>query len=532
MLESWLFVDKQQRSGFHPGNPIRCSRGNRGFVVDAIQAVRERRRDRRIVSVGGVQRGRGGTMGTGNLERCLVTREGKRMSYGKIRALRQLSGATAAAATLLMMIIAMPATASAEKLSLCIGLHGKIKAVSSNGTVVNCGKGFTLLVWNNPGPAGPTGVVGPTGANGPMGPSGPVGPVGVNGPPGVKGPTGPQGIPGPPGPVGSEGFNGPTGPTGPTGETGPVGFPGVTGATGAGGVGPSPTNNVPFPGGDQLAVLTGGTLGATVGSDDGPSGKPVANVDLGGVDRAISMGPGNGSERAICNTPLPVPTAKHGALVIPIPTDGAQCDDNQTFGPSGPSGATGPASSTPGLAGSASEGPGPIGPTGALGGIDVLMSNTTAVPMPRGCVEYFTVTSSNPTVNPGPGGPTGPQTAGFNYSFQVWKLSFLGGVTTATPGNNFCTISGANTSCSITTAADDFNNGDLLLVRGVANGNLAGAGQNLSNESNISWSASYQLPGRCVNNTSAECFVDSDCASGACSLTSLPHKGPCLTPAL
>ena len=453
------------------------------------------------------------------------------MSYGKIRALRQFLWASATAATLVMMIIAMPASARAEQLSLCIGPAGKIKAISSNGNVVSCKKRFTLLVWNNPGPAGPEGVAGPTGGEGPMGPSGPVGPVGVNGPPGVKGPTGPQGIPGPPGPVGSEGFNGPDGATGPTGDTGPTGFTGLTGATGTGGVGPSPTNNIPFPGGDQLAVLTGGSLGATVGSDDGPSGQPVADVDLGSTERAISMGPGNGSERAICNTPLPIPMSR--AAYIPLPDDTAPCDDNQTFGPSGPSGPTGPASTTPGMTATQNFGPsGPTGPTGALGGIDVLMNNTTAVPMPRGCLEYLTVTSSNPTVNPGPGTGAGAQTAGFNYSFQVWRISFLGGVTTATAGNNFCTISGANTSCSITTAADNFNDGDLLLVRGVANGNLTGAGQNLSNESRISWSASYQLPGRCSVNTSAECFFDSDCTSqggGTCSLSSLPHPGPCLT---
>ena len=91
------------------------------------------------------------------------------MSYGKIRALRQLLAAVAAAATLVMMIIAMPATARAEQLSLCIGPSGKIKAVSSNGNVVSCKKRFTLLVWNNPGPAGPEGVAGPTGAEGPIG---------------------------------------------------------------------------------------------------------------------------------------------------------------------------------------------------------------------------------------------------------------------------------------------------------------------------------------------------------------------------
>src|SRR5258708_22070723 len=312
-------------------------------------------------------------MSTGKFERCLVTREGKSMSYGKIRALRALLWAAAAAATLATMIILMPATAGAEQLSLCIGRKGRMDGVSSNnGRSVSCRKNYTLLVWNNPGPEGPQGVVGPQGDVGPTGPTGPLGPVGVNGPPGIKGPTGPTGIQGPPGPPGSEGFNGPTGPTGPTGETGPTGVTGAIGLTGPGGNGPSPTDNIPFPGGDQLAVLTCGSLGVTVGSDDGPSGKPVANVDLGSADRAISMGPGNGSERAQCNAPAVILTAKNGIAVTPLPNDAAPCDDNQTFGPSGPTGPTGPASSTPGT--TATEifpgGPtGPTGPTGALGGI-------------------------------------------------------------------------------------------------------------------------------------------------------------------
>ena len=459
------------------------------------------------------------------------------MSYGKIRALRALLWAAAAAATLATMIIVMPATAGAEQLSICVARKGRIVGVSSNGQSVTCHKHYTLLVWNNPGPEGPQGVVGPPGDVGPTGPAGPLGPVGVNGPPGIKGPTGPQGIPGPPGPPGSEGFNGPTGPTGPTGQTGPTGVTGEIGPTGPGGNGPSPTDSIAFPGGDQLAVLTGGTLGATVGSDDGPSGTPVTDVDLGSTERAISMGPGNGSERARCNG---APTA--GApLAVVGPNDGAFCNDLRTFGPTGPLGATGPSpSTTPGLG--AVEifpgGPtGPTGPSGTPGGIDVLMANTTAVPMPRGCLEYLTVTSSNPSVNPGPGGPTGPQTAGFNYAFQVWRIHTDGTSTFATAGNNFCTISGTNTSCSITTAADNFMDGDLLLVRGVANGNLPGAGQNASNESRISWSASYQT-GVCLNNNAVNCLTDTDCVNagvgGTCSLDALeaiPSKQsqPCIS---
>jgi len=446
------------------------------------------------------------------------------MSHGKIRALRQLLGAAAAAATLLMMIIAMPATARAEQLSLCIGPAGKIKAVASNGDVVSCKKRFTLLVWNNPGPTGPQGPAGPTGPDGTTGPSGPQGPVGVKGPPGLVGPTGPTGVEGLPGPVGSEGFNGPTGPTGPTGETGPQGPTGLTGATGVGGMGPSPTDNIPFPGGDQLAVLTGGTLGLTVGSDDGPTGQPVANVDLGALDRAISMGPGNGSERATCNAPAVVLTSQ--AVVAPLPNDGEPCDDNQTAlatDASADAGVT--ATQTGGGA-----------PTGDPAGIDVLLANTTAVPMPRGCLEYLTVTSSNPPP-PAVAGP-GPTS---NYSFQVWRISTAGGVTTATAGNNFCTIPSGSTSCSIATAADNFHVGDLLLVRGVANGNAAGAGQNGSLESRVSWSASYQT-GVCLNPATSNadigtgCLDDDDCPADSgdtCStdaLGAIPAKvtQPCL----
>lgn len=388
------------------------------------------------------------------------------MSYGKIRALRGLLGAAAAAATLATMMIALPAPANAALISICVKADGEIAGINNS----TCGK-KTRLVWNFPGPTGPQGVQGPAGATGAMGPSGPQGPAGVLGPPGVKGPTGPVGIAGPPGPVGSEGFNGVDGATGATGPTGVIGPTGSVGPTGDGGKGPSPTDNLAYPGGDQLAVLTGGTLGATVGSDDGPSGEPVTNVDLGGTDRAIAMGPGNGAERAFCNNSFPA---------NPL----ALCFDNQTF-----STITGPAPSTPPGTKATRTFAGVL--SGDPAGEAVLLGNTTAVPMPQGCLEYFTVTSSNPPINPGPG-------AGYSYGFQVWRISFNSGtgVTTATAGNNFCTISGTNTTCSDVIDADDYSPGDLLLVRGVANGdNLHPITQNNSNESNISWSASYQLEG-------------------------------------
>jgi hypothetical protein len=114
----------------------------------------------------------------------------------------------------------------------------------------------------------------------------------------------------------------------------------------------------------------------------------------------------------------------------------------------------------------------------------------------------------------------------------VWKISFAGGVTTATAGNNFCVIPSGATSCSITTVADDFETGDLLLIRGVANGNSA-VDENSALESSISWSASYQT-GVCLigpNQVSGQnCFTDGDCTDGGtCSTDNLPKgKTPCL----
>jgi hypothetical protein len=126
------------------------------------------------------------------------------MSYGKTRALRQLLGAVATAATLATMMIALPATADAALISICVKTDGEVVRINSS----VCGNNQTRLVWNFPGATGVPGVEGPTGALGATGPSGPVGPVGVQGQPGNTGPTGPTGPEGIPGPVGSEGFNG------------------------------------------------------------------------------------------------------------------------------------------------------------------------------------------------------------------------------------------------------------------------------------------------------------------------------------
>lgn len=499
------------------------------------------------------------------------------MSHGKMRALRQLLGAVAAAATLATLIIALPASASAQLISICVKTDGEVVRVGSQ----TCGNNQTRLVWNfpgatgvqgvqgpagpdgvtgNPGPAGPDGNPGVTGLNGPTGPTGPSGPAGVLGPPGVQGPTGPTGIDGPPGPVGSEGFNGPTGPTGSTGAAGATGATGLTGAIGIGGMGPAGSTlnplPVPFPGGDQLAVLSGGTLGVSVGTDDGPSGELVADVDLGSVnstgaianERAIAMGPGNGSERALCNTAGPAGCSNTVAPTcadLEVPGAG-ECFDNQTNSTGTPPGSGSGPSSTVGA--TATEGPGAIAPTGDPAGIAVLKNNTTAVPMPTGCLEYLTVTSSNPP----PPAVAGPGPAS-NYSFQVWHITYNAttGVTTATAGHNFCTIGSGATSCSVSTLvtgpADKFMGvtgpgadgvpsaqavADMLVIRGVANGNTD-VNENASLESSISWSASYQLPGRCsAPNTSTQCFTDTDCPGEgvhSCSLD-FTENGPCNPP--
>lgn len=116
-----------------------------------------------------------------------------------------------------------------------------------------CPIGYTMIRWNQVGPAGPAGPAGPQGPQGPKGDPGTVGPAGDTGPqglqglkgdPGPVGPIGPQGpqglkgdsIQGPPGP---DGAAGPAGPQGLKGDTGPAGSQGLKGDTGPmGPVGP------------------------------------------------------------------------------------------------------------------------------------------------------------------------------------------------------------------------------------------------------------------------------------------------------
>jgi hypothetical protein len=96
-----------------------------------------------------------------------------------------------------------------------------------------CGRGQTVVSWNQNGVVGPTGATGPTGANGTNGATGANGVNGATGPSGSNGTNGINGATGPTGPSGTNGTNGATGATGPSGTNGTNGATGATGPSGA-----------------------------------------------------------------------------------------------------------------------------------------------------------------------------------------------------------------------------------------------------------------------------------------------------------
>ena len=220
---------------------------------------------------------------------------------------RWLVGASAAA----MLIASISPAANAQVpdtgiITICVARNGKIIGVDHV-----CKNHNFELKWNIPGPVGaqgPQGVVGPAGAPGAVGPTGsqgPVGPVGPTGPMGSVGLTGPagvQGVTGPAGPTGDLGHPGPTGPTGAVGPTGPSGVPSFP-----------PGSN------DNVEMLTGGTLGGTIGSraliqltaDSGALGMPTT---------PLYMGPGNGAsgEGIFSIPPAPV-AAPQTSVQVPTP---------------------------------------------------------------------------------------------------------------------------------------------------------------------------------------------------------------------
>jgi hypothetical protein len=222
---------------------------------------------------------------------------------------RWLVGASAAA----MLIASISPTANAQTpdtgiISICVARNGKIVGVG-----IPCRNKNFKLTWNipgaqgpqgpqgNPGPAGAPGGVGPTGSQGPVGPVGPTGPMGSVG---LTGPEGVQGVTGPAGPTGDMGHPGPTGPTGAVGPTGPSGVPSFP-----------PGSN------DNVEILSGGTLGGTIG---GAAQIQLASdtgvLPAGGPTTPLYMGPGNGaSGRGITSIPPAPVSGPQTSVQVPTP---------------------------------------------------------------------------------------------------------------------------------------------------------------------------------------------------------------------
>jgi Collagen triple helix repeat (20 copies) len=221
---------------------------------------------------------------------------------------RWLLGVSAAA----MLIASVSPAANAQvpdtgPIRICVGKAGRIIGVN-----IPCKNHSFALDWNIPGPQGPQGLQGVEGAAGAQGAVGASGSQGAVGPIGPQGPMGAMGLTGPQGAQGVTGQAGPTGDTGKPGPVGPVGAPGQQGLPGTPSFGP----------GDNVAILSGGTLGATIGanamiqltteSGDTPAGGPTSPV---------YMGPGNGAAVAGLTSIPPAPTA-NPQTSVEVPTPG------------------------------------------------------------------------------------------------------------------------------------------------------------------------------------------------------------------
>lgn len=244
----------------------------------------------------------------------------------------------AGSAAVLALMMSLPAHANAQTITLCVTGNGLVKAINQS----SCPGNTTAVTWAQVGPTGPTGPTGPAGSEGAQGQQGPAGAQGPNGPTGVTGnvgpagpigipgvvgnmgPTGPQGDqggPGDPNPFGGEGgIVGPTGPAGIAGATGPTGPTGPTGATGFHGANT-----------EDVVVLTGGTLGATIGFQAGIQAEP---------GESDTIGSGNGAQiqgHLQAETFVPIPNNPND------PTGGVLQDFHFTInpGPGGPGGAGG-----------------------------------------------------------------------------------------------------------------------------------------------------------------------------------------------
>ncbi len=196
---------------------------------------------------------------------------------------RWLMGASAAA----MLIASIPAAANAdnpELITLCVSKRGKIVGID-----IECKPRQIQLTWNIPGPAGDPGEQGDQGPDGVKGEVGPLGPQGDVGNAGLSGPAGAKGATGPTGPQGPTGIIGPIGNTGPIGPQGPVGPPGANGTDGKDG--------------DNIATLTGGTLGDRIGAAAGIQLTPTT----GGANPGLYMGPGNAASTDQSTVQVPTP---------------------------------------------------------------------------------------------------------------------------------------------------------------------------------------------------------------------------------
>jgi hypothetical protein len=228
---------------------------------------------------------------------------------------RWLFRASAAA----MLIAGISPAASAQTpdtgiITLCVARNGKIIGVD-----IKCKNKNFQLTWNIPGPQG---AQGPQGEVGPAGPTGAAGPTGSQGGVGPVGPTGPMGALGLTGPEGVQGLTGPSGPTG------NVGFPGPTGPTGAIGLmGASGTPS--FGPGDNVTILSGGTLGGTIGGfahivlndTSGSGGLPTFPLFMGAGNGASGQGvPPPGQPQNSVQVPTPGGTAFNLYALI-SPTD-------------------------------------------------------------------------------------------------------------------------------------------------------------------------------------------------------------------
>lgn len=261
------------------------------------------------------------------------------------RSLKYAWRALATAGGAAMLMIAMPAAGNAAQpqlqqtpINICVNGKGFVGGIN-----VPCRSTETGLRWNLAGPqgapgipgiqgvqgvtgapgvvgaqgaAGAAGATGNTGQTGNPGPVGPTGSIGVIGGAGAQGATGATGPVGAPGLLGNQGVIGPQGPTGPTGIVGPtglIGLPGLQGLQGPqGATGPTGIQGIPGAAGDETSVISGGTLGETIGLANGIKFSPV------GVD---FLGPGNGASSTSPNSvAVPVPAGTLSNLTVVLDT--------------------------------------------------------------------------------------------------------------------------------------------------------------------------------------------------------------------